>query len=345
MAGHHAHMGVAYTLDVTPWLDVLNDGRPHTFTFRVGNMPATFWWAGAPRLRRNTMAARRPPLGTWPATPIHLLIPNPTRNQPTPTHPPRYVAANLLLWRDPSLASLTLPPGAAARPAATFFSSPPPLKAGTGTLSGARTLTAQATFAVNFTDGTSATLAARAECAISQVSNAASVSPKTSTWANNQRFRKSFTLARGGAPLHDLTSDFAWGARRRRGGGSGGAGPQGCKTPRLRPSSHARAGSRRPRGPAARCPSIPSLLPPPRPQRPANTGSTTKNGPFQAIMSFNQSDAAYSVAPSLSGAGAAFSKPAVLEHWQVRGPVRKPELSQGAAPGPGLPTLLSPRPV
>jgi len=49
MVGHHAHLGVAYTLDATPWVHLLNDGRPHTFGFQMGNSFGTFWWVGVAR--------------------------------------------------------------------------------------------------------------------------------------------------------------------------------------------------------------------------------------------------------------------------------------------------------
>lgn len=43
MAGQHAHLGLPYVFDATPWVHLLGNGAPHTFSIQIGNSNANFW--------------------------------------------------------------------------------------------------------------------------------------------------------------------------------------------------------------------------------------------------------------------------------------------------------------
>ncbi|GBF96652.1 hypothetical protein Rsub_09285 [Raphidocelis subcapitata] len=159
MAGHHAHLGLAYTFDVTPWVHLLANGAPHTFSFQIGNSNANFW----------------------------------------------YVSANLLLWRDSGLVSLT--------PSSEPVLATPALSAfalNGGTLTAPRSLSARRSFSASGVDGGGAafsySLTAEATYDILTHSNAVT----SSTWDNRQTYKTAFTLTRGdGVSLHNVRTDFA----------------------------------------------------------------------------------------------------------------------------------------
>ena len=47
ISGHTAHNLHPFTLDLTPFLGTLNDGRPHTITLVLGNAFGDYWLADA----------------------------------------------------------------------------------------------------------------------------------------------------------------------------------------------------------------------------------------------------------------------------------------------------------
>lgn len=138
-------------------------------------------------------------------------------HKPTPPSKRRYVTANLLLWRDPSLQALSLASSSSSNAiGSAFFESPAGYALSGGSLTSVpRTLAVTNSFSATFgvTSPVTVTLSAAVKYEITLHTNAVASRRGADTWANQQKFNTAFSLKREGASLHDIQSSYAWGAR------------------------------------------------------------------------------------------------------------------------------------